>query len=217
MTSLNWSFLGGTMARDYVAEIESLKTRSANNLWRTPYDVAELGKAWTTKEQSGVLRSDLFVIRLVTILEVATRAWIAALIDYGEPYVSRASDLFKKSGIKIGFSTAQAITGKRITLGELIAHTLNTNSIGDVDAALSALLDASPKQQLEGIKDLGWNALDQRSRWCPIRTRLIGCSNEFSSAGTSLCMSCLPHPLTTSQISKASFRTVSDSFPGWMF
>ena len=170
------------MARNYAAEIESLRARSSSNSWMARYKVADLGRDWTSKEHRGSLRGDLFVIRLVTILEVATRGWAAVLIDHGEPYVSRASELFKRSGIRIDFETARAITGERITLGELVAHTLSTNTIGDIDAALSALLDTSIKQELQGLKD-PWDERrgraeplvpDPGATYCAIQ-RLIEC------------------------------------------
>lgn len=35
------------------------------------------------------------MIRAVTLLEVFTRAWVAELIDHGQPYLERVSE-FKK-------------------------------------------------------------------------------------------------------------------------
>lgn len=141
------------MARDYVAEIEALKGRGAQHYSAVPYEVAALGKAWQAPVATHIRKGDLFIIRLVTMLEVAARAWIATLIDHGDPFLSNAGELFKRSGLKIDFSTAQAITGRRISLGDLIAHTISTNGIGDIDRAFTDILGASLKPALATATD----------------------------------------------------------------
>lgn len=141
------------MARDYVAEIEALKERGAQHYSVAPYEVAALGRAWQSPVETHIRKGDLFIIRLVTMLEVATRAWIATLIDHGDPFLSNAEELFKRSGFKIDFKTAQAITGKRISLGDLIAHTISTNGIGDIDKSMTDILGADLKPALATATD----------------------------------------------------------------
>lgn len=136
------------MARDYVAEIEALKSRGEQHYSAVPYEVAALGRAWQAPFETHMRKGDLFIIRLVTMLEVATRTWIATLIDHGDPFFSNAEELFKRYSLKIDFKTAQAITGKRISLGDLIAHTISTNGIGDIDKALTDILGADLKPAL---------------------------------------------------------------------
>jgi uncharacterized protein YecT (DUF1311 family) len=136
------------MARDYVAEIEALKGRGGQHHSVVPYEVAALGRAWQAPVETDMRKGDLFIIRLVTMLEVATRTWITALVDHGDPFFSNAEELFKRYSLKIDFKTARAITGKRISLGDLIAHTISTNGIGDIDKALTAILGTDLKPAL---------------------------------------------------------------------
>jgi hypothetical protein len=95
----------------------------------------------------------LFIpIRLVTILEVFTRDWVAEIIDSGEPYTSRAADILKGS-LKIDFALAQALVGKHLTFGELVAHDVPVNGIGDIDRVFSELLDEPLFAHLHGVVD----------------------------------------------------------------
>jgi uncharacterized protein YecT (DUF1311 family) len=91
-------------------------------------------------------------IRLVTILEVFTRDWVAELVDSGDPYTSRGAELVKGS-LKIDYAMAQALVGKQVTFGELVSHEIPVNDIGDIDRAFSTLLDVSLFASLEGIVD----------------------------------------------------------------
>ena len=102
----------------------------------------------------GPLRTPpLFIpIRLVTILEVFTRDWVAEIIDFGEPYTRRGADTLKGS-LKIDYALAQALVGKHITFGELVAHDIPVNGIGDIERAFSALLDEPLFEHLNGVVD----------------------------------------------------------------
>ncbi|MFL5284139.1 MAG: hypothetical protein ACJ8AW_24885 [Rhodopila sp.] len=91
-------------------------------------------------------------IRLVTILEVFTRNWVAEIIDSGEPYTSRAAEIVKGS-LKIDFALAQALVGKQVTFGELVAHDIPVNGIGDIERVFSQLLDEPLFAHLDGVVD----------------------------------------------------------------
>jgi uncharacterized protein YecT (DUF1311 family) len=141
------------VARNYVAEIEALKGRGEQHYSAVPYHVAALGRAWQAPIDTHIRKGDFFIIRLVTMLEVGTRTWITTLIDHGDPFLSNAEELFKRAALKIDFKTAQAITGKRISLGDLIAHAISTNGIGDIDKALTDILGMDLKSALATATD----------------------------------------------------------------
>jgi uncharacterized protein YecT (DUF1311 family) len=129
-----------SMARDRIAELLAIKQR-AGKYKRIPRksDLDRLKEVWD-KQLKGVDPSDEFIpIRIVTILEVFVRHWIETLIDYGAPYVERASKL--KVDIKYDFAVAHSLQGGSVTLGQLIAHSISLNQVSAVAAVLGTLMD----------------------------------------------------------------------------
>jgi uncharacterized protein YecT (DUF1311 family) len=76
---------------------------------------------------------------------------IRELVDVGEPYLSNAEKL--ASSIKLDFATLRAVHGKKITVGELVAHALPLSSLKYVEGALSNLLGRSFLQELRTTTD----------------------------------------------------------------
>src|SRR5437773_6578786 len=58
------------------------------------------------------------------------------LIDFGDPYL-RNSASFKD--LSLGHEAIYAIHGKRTTIGEIIAHQLSHNNVGDITKNMDAL------------------------------------------------------------------------------
>jgi hypothetical protein len=92
---------------------------------------------------SGSLREapDFIPIRLVTMLEVFTRAWVARLVDSGEPYVARASELLGGS-VKFDFGAVRALAGKQVSVGELISHSVSISQLADLEIVFTTLIGA---------------------------------------------------------------------------
>jgi len=78
-------------------------------------------------------------MRLVTLLEVFGRQWVATFIDHGPPYVDNAKTLVE-AGIKFDFDKVKGIHGKRISLGGLIAHSVSLNQFEHFVGCFSKLL-----------------------------------------------------------------------------
>ena len=76
-------------------------------------------------------------IGLVTCIEVFFQSLMSDLIDFGSPYADRSGALFQG---KIGLDTIHAIQGKRVTLGELVAHELRCRNLANIDSWLTVLL-----------------------------------------------------------------------------
>lgn len=96
--------------------------------------------------------SSFVVIRLVTALEVFTRDWVRDLVDAGDPYIGRAAEMLKGT-LKIDFAVAQGLVGKRVTFGDLVAHEIPVNGIGDLDRIFSQLLGTSLFELLNDVVD----------------------------------------------------------------
>ncbi len=64
----------------------------------------------------------LLPMPLVTYLEVHFRACVEHLIDAGEPFLSRAEELARN--VSFNFTAVKALSGRSLTLGALIVHSL---------------------------------------------------------------------------------------------
>jgi len=84
------------------------------------------------------MTASFFPIRAVTLIEVFTRAWIAAFVDFGNPYVERAFAFTKN--IKLDFDVIREIQGRTITLGDVIAHSVPLNNFGQIVGAFETLI-----------------------------------------------------------------------------
>ena len=141
------------MARDRLAEIAAKRARGqGTGWWRGKSELNTLDSEWRRGEGPLRIPPQFIAIRLVTILEVFTRDWVAELVDAGEPYTGRAAELVKGS-LKIDYAMAQALVGKQVSFGELVAHDIPVNGIGDVDRAFSVLLDDRLFARLESVTD----------------------------------------------------------------
>lgn len=141
------------VARDKLAEIAARRARSnRGGWWRGKGELSVLESQWQRGSGPLQIPPQFVAIRLVTILEVFTRDWVAELIDSGEPYTSRGAEL-AKGALKIDYAMAQALVGKQVTFGELVSHEIPLNDIGDIDRAFSTLLDSPLFVKLETIVD----------------------------------------------------------------
>ncbi len=155
------------MARDKLAEIAARRARSqGGGWWRGKSELDKLVSQWHITSGSHHIPPQFVAIRLVTILEVFTRDWVAQLVDAGDSYTSRGADLVKGS-LKIDYAMAQALVGKQVTFGELVSHEIPVNDIADIDRAFSTLLEGSLFPKLEGVVDR-WSISDGEDASAPI-------------------------------------------------
>jgi uncharacterized protein YecT (DUF1311 family) len=115
----------------------AVKARQGERL--TLYRLEELRRLWASRRSHWDSVADFFPMRAVTLLEVFTRNWLAFLVDHGSPYLENAAPLFK-AGIKVDFDVLRAVHGSRVTIGELVAHTISVNGVGDIDECLSTVI-----------------------------------------------------------------------------
>jgi uncharacterized protein YecT (DUF1311 family) len=139
--------------RDKVAEIETLKQRRGPHWGFAAWWISNLSNEWNGGQGPLSSARDFIVIRLVTILEVATRGWISRLIDHGEPFVENAASLVQAYGLKFDYAITRAVHGDRVTLGELVAHSIPTNRLPEIERALSAVFGTDIFRAIERTVD----------------------------------------------------------------
>jgi hypothetical protein len=74
-----------------------------------------------------------------------------SLVDSGSPFLDNAAKL--STNIRFDFTSVKALHGKRITIGEFIAHQLSWNNLNLIEANLSALLGKSCLDALRTVTD----------------------------------------------------------------
>ncbi len=139
--------------RNRISEIEALRERGHSHLSIAEVFVQSLSLEWDNGNGPLSNAGGFIIIRLVTVIEFATRAWITMLVDHGEPFVSNAASLVQVSGLKFDYAITRALHGKQITLGELVAHSVSTNRISDVAGAISAVLGTDMFHEIAGTTD----------------------------------------------------------------
>lgn len=134
---------------------EITESKKRNSRWHgyVAYDLRHLKEQYQRNIQNHVEVSDFYLIRSVTYLEIFTRVQVAALVDHGEQYTSRAVELTKDK--KIDFATVQGIQGRVITLGDIIAHNIPVNQFHQIVSHFEILLGVK-------LRPLLVNAID---RW----------------------------------------------------
>ena len=79
------------------------------------------------------------IMRSATCLEVFIRESLKKLVDAGSPYLEAAEPLAKR--VKVDLVLASEIIGSKFSIGDLIAHSVSINSVGDLVSHLSLLID----------------------------------------------------------------------------
>lgn len=153
--------------RDRTSEIIGIKTRggSAANALFASYTLESLKREWEKLSENREVPSDFYVIRAVTILEVFTRARIGMLVDYGQNYAKRATDLLKD--YRIDFDLVQCVYGRTITLGDIVAHSVQVNSFGQIIDHFKVLLGFDLSDRLAKAVDR-WETEIKKKPACPI-------------------------------------------------
>ncbi len=139
--------------RDIIEEIVNIRQRR-----RFGSGMAELTMRLFALEQifnaNEKIDSELiryFPVALVACMEGYFRISIKELIDAGEPYLSSAEKVTVLP--KIDFSLLRAVHGKTITVGELIAHTVQISRLEHINNTLSCLLGKKFLESLRTVSD----------------------------------------------------------------
>ena len=143
------------MARDRISEIEALRSRGLQHLSNGVYAFEKLCEWWNTEGGQIGNASDQLITKIVTIIEVSTRSFVAELIDRGEGYAEKIPVLMKQNDVKLDFAIAQALLKKRVTLGQIVSHDLSLSKVENVYAAFKCFID-------DDIISINDNIVEQR-------------------------------------------------------
>jgi uncharacterized protein YecT (DUF1311 family) len=143
------------MAKNVLKEIEEYKKRSGklehSAIWTEVYPIAERWSKVRDEFTAGGI-----VVKLVTIMEVCCRSWIARMIDHGDPYRSRAGKLLEASRGKIDFHVTSAIAGGSVSMGTFVAHQLPLSRFDLLVSVFDQLLGGDLWVQLAAHRELDW-------------------------------------------------------------
>ncbi|CDN57066.1 Blr7499 protein (plasmid) [Neorhizobium galegae bv. officinalis bv. officinalis str. HAMBI 1141] len=101
-------------------------------------ELRRLDELWKAKGEDAKDFTDFIPIRLVTIIEVFIREAIRELVDAGSPYLEKAEGLAKNA--KLDFALLASLQGRKVSLGDLIAHTVSLNEPTRIVACLAELI-----------------------------------------------------------------------------
>jgi uncharacterized protein YecT (DUF1311 family) len=108
-------------------------TIGAALLWK----VDDLFRVWNQEGQTERF-ADFVPIRLSTIMEVYVRETVRQLIDSDPKYMDRSEPLTKN--IKLDFILLKNLQGRRVSLGDIIAHSLPISSLAHILSIYETLL-----------------------------------------------------------------------------
>ncbi len=140
-------------ARDIIQEIADIRQRRqfGSAMAELPFRLFTLEQAFKSHDRSQTELTRYFPVALVACMEGYFRMVIRDLVDSGDPYLANAEKA--ASTIKPDFSIIRAVHGRRITIGELVAHSVPISRLEHIDGALSSLLGTSFLTKLRSTTD----------------------------------------------------------------
>lgn len=96
---------------------------------------------------------DLVPIRCVTVLEVSVRRSIAEAVNHGEPYTQRGIDMAARSSAKNLVGAFSAVHGKKLTLGDFVAHGVSIGRMKEILSSLAAIFGDNIKDDLASSRE----------------------------------------------------------------
>jgi uncharacterized protein YecT (DUF1311 family) len=137
--------------RNRILEILQIKQRGQRPSTLLHYEFEGLVNQWLESRSAPGSIPDWYLIRAVTLIEVFTRAWVAQIVDHGPPYNENAVALSKN--LKIDYDLLHAISGRTITLGDVIAHSVSVNNLDGILYCLESLIQKPLRPLLEAAVD----------------------------------------------------------------
>jgi uncharacterized protein YecT (DUF1311 family) len=98
----------------------------------------QLADAWNKKSSDADLFDEFVPMRIVTIIEVFVREVICELVDSDDTYLRRAEQLSK--GARLDFAFLSGLQGKKVSVGDFIAHTISINEPARIIAYFDNLI-----------------------------------------------------------------------------
>jgi uncharacterized protein YecT (DUF1311 family) len=140
-------------SHDFIEEIVRRRGEFQDSL-RFHFASSELRRLQSILEAGGDIAPELLQlvpVRIVACMEGCLKAAAAQLINHGDPYLQRARSL--SGQIKLDFDLLTSLLGQRITVGEMVVHSLKWQSLATINATMSTLLDGDFFPSLRTARD----------------------------------------------------------------
>ncbi|MGH0001584.1 lysozyme inhibitor LprI family protein [Pseudovibrio ascidiaceicola] len=121
---------------DHIIEWKERRRLQSRPISDVQLHLGQLKDAWNNSSDS-YLR-EFIPMRISTCIEVYVRETVQELVDLGEPYSEAASKLVRNAKLDLLFATHLA--GKKLSVGDFVAHAVSINSIEAVLSSLSTLI-----------------------------------------------------------------------------
>ncbi|NUJ79930.1 DUF1311 domain-containing protein [Methylocystis sp. FS] len=99
--------------------------------------VEELARAWEKIDPDEGF-ADFVPVRLCTIIEVYVRETVREVVDSSPTYLDRAEPLLKNA--KFDFLLAKQLHGRRVTMGDIVAHSISVSDLEHIISGYETLL-----------------------------------------------------------------------------
>lgn len=139
--------------RDLIKEIIEIRgrRRSSHPTLELFQRLLELQSAYENRDKKNPELLKYFPIALVACMEGYFRAALKHLIDSEEKYLENASSL--AMNLRFDFEIVKALYGKKISIGEFIAHMISLNNLGHIERNMSQLLGIDFLNKLAIVHD----------------------------------------------------------------
>jgi hypothetical protein len=159
---------GHIMKRNFVSEIEEIKSRAENNsrfvFISNLYEIGEAINAHIDYSRPSYKELLKYIpISTIACLEAFFRSIIKDLIDSGKPYCENVTEFNQSKNVKFDFDIVNAIQRKQVTIGEFISHILPLNSYEDINSCISTIIKDDFTNLLKTYKEGGFFNLDKET------------------------------------------------------
>ena len=140
-------------SRNIIQEIDEIRQRhqfgsAMFELTTRLYELEEVFKK-QDRAESELIR--YFPVAIIACVEGYFRLAIKELVDSGEPFLTNAEK--PTSSLKLDFSLLRAVHGKTVTVGELVAHSVQLSRLDHIESVLSSLIGKGLLDSLRIITD----------------------------------------------------------------
>lgn len=143
------------------AEIEAIAARGRfHELVR--YEIGELRHHLSQAGDAAKPFLDLIPIRLVTIIELSVRGSVMRAIDHGDPFRSAGIATMSRWSGKVVADAMQAISEKRVTIGEIVSHGFSIGRLPEILATLVAIFGPTTRDDF-AIIQTRWTEPDKNT------------------------------------------------------
>lgn len=128
-----------TSKRDYIAEIQEIRSRTGPPDWDNGITKLLFLTTATSKLNAESVELAYYCVAVIAAIEVYFRWEIKRLVDSGDPrYISNLK--VDEIPLKITHQLLLAVHGKRITIGELVAHSARLSNLEAISSTMGHLL-----------------------------------------------------------------------------